>query len=539
MIKVSKISEIDSLWRIAGDETVGYAIVKDGKSLLIDCPEGVNVSLLANSGIPVPDVILHTQVQAEHCYEWQGLPDVPVYVAESAREVALISDEYNRDSKTVWPPDRGWDNRGEEKYGVGGGVTERPPLKPLNICGVLVPGEIFNWNGMKIDVLSLPGSGKRSIGLHWVEKKIIFTGDLIHAGGFAVNLYDIERSYGILSGYEQAIESLDKISSLAPEICLPSTGPVIFNVDADITRLRDLLSNPCRITPLRHDRKWQLTNFTPLRTIGTRWRENIPGVFQNCNFGNMILFIDEEGRGLAIDPDICVWDSWEECVDALHADLDLLEKEAGLKTIEYALVTHYHGDHFQNALELRKRYGTRIQSTADVAEIMAYPEKYPYPCLVDWYDFPFKSLVVDDMLSYNQAISWHSESIIPIHTPGHCNAHVGYAITWRGKRVFCAGDAVQYGDGAIGAGLPVLYNDTAWPDRSLSVTLRRMIEIAPEYVFGGHSHAFIEEDGTILRDLLSAQLQAEENLRSLIYDGDILCAMTPTGYDGIRLKIYG
>ncbi|MEI6519686.1 MAG: MBL fold metallo-hydrolase [bacterium] len=536
MISISQLSAVSGLWRIAGDDTVGYAIVRAGKSLLVDCPAGVADALIT-VGIPVPDVIIHTQVQAEHCCEWQGFPRVPVYVAESSREVALVSNEFIRDSKTVWPPDRGWDNRGEEKYGIGGCVTERAPKQPLNVKGVLISGDKFYWNGVELDVIALPGSGKRAIGFWWPSENLIFTGDLFHAGGYAVNLYDIERSYGIPTGYEQMAESLEKILTFSPKMCLPSTGPIITEVNTDIARLLPLLKDPCRVASLRSNEKWALTGFKPVRTIGTRWRENFPGVYQNCNFGNMILFIDGEGRGLAIDPDICVWDSWQGSVDAFHADLDLLEKEAGLKTIERALVTHYHGDHFQNAPELRKRYGTRIQAAGDVAAIITAPYNFSYPCMVNWYGFPFDKMAVDDVLTYNHAENWHETTIFtPIHTPGHCNAHTGYAITWNGKRIFCSGDAVQYGAGPISANMPLIYNDTAWPARSLAVTLKRIIEFNPEYVLGGHSHAFQDPDGSILRDMLTVQLQAEENLRQLITDGNTMRSMTPPGYDELRFE---
>jgi glyoxylase-like metal-dependent hydrolase (beta-lactamase superfamily II) len=536
MLNISQISTVAGCWRIAGDDTVGYAIVRAGKSLLVDCPAGVDADALITAGIPEIEVILHTQVQAEHCYEWQSIPGVPVYVAESAREVALVSNEYIRDSKTVWPPDRGWDTRGEEKYGIGGCVTERPPKQPLNVKSLFAPGDKFYWNDVELDVIALPGSGKRAIGFSWLAENIIFTGDLFHGGGYVVNLYDIERSYGIPSGYDQMIDSLQKVLELSPRLCLPSTGPIINEVKTDIARLLPLLNDPCRVTPLRSNEKWALTGFQPIRTIGTRWRENFPGVYQNCNFGNMILFIDGEGRGLAIDPDICVWDSWQDSIDAFHADLDLLEKEAGLKTIERALVTHYHGDHFQNAPELRKRYGTRIQATGDVAAAMARPYDFPYPCMVDWYGFPFDNIVVDDILTYNKTENWHGATVTPIHTPGHCNAHTGYAITMNSKRIFCSGDAVQYGAGPINANMPLIYNDTAWPARSLAITIQRMMAFNPEYILGGHSHTFQDINGSILRDMLTVQLQAEENLCQLISDGNTMRAMTPPSYDEHRIE---
>ena len=294
-------------------------------------------------------------------------------------------------------------------------------------------------------------------------------------------------------------------------------GPLITSPAADLARLEKLLADPLAVTPRRAGTTWALTNFPPLREFG-RWRENLPGIFQNNNFGNVVLFVDEAGRGLMIDPDFCVWKSWEENVREWNDDLDLLGREAGLRNVERALVTHYHGDHIQYCDELRRRFGTRVQTTADVAAAMETPEHFPYPYRVDWYGFPFASVRVDDRLAHEATQRWHDLEYTPVHTPGHCFAHTGYLIQWRGHRLFCAGDAVQYGAGPIGAALPVLYNDTAWPERGLGVTLRRLIELRPEFVFGGHSHAFADPDGSIVKDMLAAQLKAEANLRRLVPD---------------------
>ena len=111
----------------------------------------------------------------------------------------------------------------------------------------------------------------------------------------------------------------------------------------------------------------------------------------------------------------------------MHEDLDLLEREAGLKTIDTVLITHPHGDHIQYCDLLRERYNSTIMATPDVASLMQYPEKFPYPALLDWYNFPVTSIAVDSHLTYEQPFNWHNTTILPSH-PGHCYAHTGFSL---------------------------------------------------------------------------------------------------------------
>jgi glyoxylase-like metal-dependent hydrolase (beta-lactamase superfamily II) len=218
----------------------------------------------------------------------------------------------------------------------------------------------------------------------------------------------------------------------------------------------------------------------------------------------------------------------------MHADFDLLERETGLRNIDLALITHYHGDHLEYCNLLRKRYGTTIATTPNVAAVMAHPEEFRYPCTIDWYGLPFDRLQVDRVLNYDETITWGDTTITPMHLPGHCYAHTGYAIPWRGLRTVCTGDTLQYGSGPIRAELPILYNDTAWPDRGFLTALRTLARVQPQLVLGGHSHSFFDRDGAILRDWLSVQEAALPLVADLLADGDLLHGMTPPGYDAKR-----
>lgn len=532
MATLEMIPVVPGLWRIVAD-TNGYLLVRNGNSLLIDCPSDDICELLQHANLPVPSVILHTQVQEEHCFDWSAFPQADVFVSVESEDIARRSAQFFADCATEWPPSREWDSRGEEKYGVAGCTTERPPQMPLQVAGVVRAGECFRWEDLELEVLALPGHGKRAIGFYSRELNVVFSGDLLYAGGFLVNFYDLERSYGNPTGYVQLRESLACVTALQPALLLPTTGPVITDPAADIATLLTRLDALQHQPALRAGEQGGTTNYSPLREFG-RYREIVPGIFQNTNFGNVILFIDEQGRGFMIDPDPCVWLSWEENCREMHADLDLLEREAGLKCVEFATMTHFHGDHLEYCDLLRARYGTVILAAPDVGALVERASEFPYPCTIDWYGFPFDHVNIDKIIPYDQPFLWHDVPVTPIHTPGHCFAHAGFHIPWRGMSTVCTGDTIQYGQGPIGAGLSIMYNDTAWPDRGQLVAIRHAQAKHPELVLCGHSQSFFDRDGAILRDMAAAAEACQPRIAALIHDGDTLRAMTPPGFDAIR-----
>lgn len=516
------------------DGTNGYLIVLNGRSLLIDCPALDMADRIRAAGAPLPEVILHTQVQEEHCREWASLPQAAVHVYEPSGEVARRSPEFFRDCQTVWGPDRAWspDDAGMEKYTLAGCVTERPPRQPLNVAGVLKAGQTFRWQGVELEVIALAGCGRRAVGLYWRQEGVLFCGDLMRSGGYVVNLYDIERAYGPYIGWRELNGSLQRVIALSPRRALPSTGPVITEPAADARRLMDrmdrVLAPAARTAPPRHRQ--------PLREFGM-FKQVHEGVYQSILPGNMILYVDGQGRGLCLDPDVCVWRDWETNCRTMNEQLDLLEREAGLKRIERALITHYHGDHMQYAPLLRERYGTEVSAAADVAALLSRPREFPYPCMLHWYAFPYDHFDVDRRLAYQETVLWHDVPVTPIHMPGHAWAQTGYLIPWRGLKTVCTGDTLQYTEGEISVPLPVMYNDTAWPQRSLLVTVKKLLELRPDLVLGGHGNYFFDPDGAIVRTWRTAADDAIARAGELVHDGDLMRAMTPPGYNEARGRL--
>jgi len=534
MLKLEPLIPTLNLWQLQG-ETNGYLLVRGKRSLLIDCPGPGLPRLCQERKLPIPDVVLHTHVQEEHCREWQDLAAAEVYAPEAAVDIAKRSPQFWEECRTFWPPSRAWEEeRGREKYGFCGCMTERPPAQPLHICGSLKAGDVFQWQDVILEIVALPGSGRYAQGFFWREADCLFCGDLLAAGGFLANLYDLERCYGKPLGYEELASSLQTVKKIRPRLLLPSSGPIsekpVEDCDQLMARIQWVFS-----PPRRRNGECGLRNFQPRRKFG-RYVEVADGVYQNDNYGNVILFVASDGAGLMVDPDPCIWEPWEASQRAFEGDLDLLERETGLKNIEMAFVTHYHGDHCECAPLLKKRYGTLLAATPDVAMLLERPDDFPYPARLPWYAFPFSNLLTDIRLPYGQPLRWRDASFTPIHLPGHCWAHSGLICLWRGRRIVCSGDVFQYGGGPIEMPLPICYSDTAWPERGSAIAFRRMRDIKPDIILGGHSHAYAGDVDAILADFISCAEESEQMARQMVI-GDLCAAMTPPGYDSIRARL--
>ena len=75
MSDVEPIEQVLGLWRVRDGENNGYLLVRHRQSLLIDCPAA---QIPLPDHLPAPAIILHTQLQEEHCREWAAFPATEV-----------------------------------------------------------------------------------------------------------------------------------------------------------------------------------------------------------------------------------------------------------------------------------------------------------------------------------------------------------------------------------------------------------------------------------------------------------------------------
>ncbi len=493
----SMVTEIElaadvKVFSLVGSES-SHVVVRNGHSLLVDCHSAQMDRWLDRHALPVPDRILHTHVQPEHCREGAIFASAQTMVHADLAVLASDRTAYEAAAHTVWEDPAAWgDTLGQEPYGVAGSITLFPPEVPLRVDDTFREGDRIAWQDLVFEVIPLPGHGRHHVGfLLELGGKVlaVFTGDVFCHPAKLVNIYDLEYNYGGTT-LPLLPDVLRGLAARPARRYFPATGPVIEDGPAEARQLAEAIE--AYLEALR----WKSGTFRPAPqpahpTYG-RYSKLHEGIFQINNFGNCILLIDGEGRGLMVDPGPCDFESPSRVAD-FHADLDLLERECGLRMIDLVLVTHVHGDHYDLVPEVRKRYpACRVAAWDLVARVMEAPWDYPYPALLPWYNLGIDHVAVDEILTTECPFDWHGVGIRSVHLPGHCYCHAAYLLTFNGLRLAITGDTIQSRGQADG--LSFITSNHSVPDEHSGVlkSFRQMAAETVDLNLGGHGSHFVD-----------------------------------------------
>lgn len=513
---------------IGADGTTWAVSFRDAVAL-IDCATSEPAAWLKTLGLPMPDVVLHTHVQPEHTREGTSLPGSRILVAEAERERATDFPAWQRRARTTWDnPDEWMETLGREMYGIAGSITRLPPATPLSIAGTFHAGNSIPWHDLVFTVLALPGHDREAVGFvlsRHGKNLALFSGDLLRHPSHLVNLYDLEVAYHV-TVIDRLPVLLRQVAALKVPL-FPATGPALV----DGARAANDLAT--RIEKYQQALIWESGEFTtltaPACTSLGRWDRVADGVWQINNYGNAILFIDDQGRGLMIDPGPCGFGQPDR-EGTFNADLALFEAEAGLRTIDTVLITHPHGDHYDQLHVVRQRYpGVKAVALDLVAEVVNQPTAWPYPALLPWYNLGHDQHV-DQTLQVGTTWHWHDIAIEVVWLPGHIIAHAGYLVHWRADEfIACTGDVVQ----SRGESMPLFFalcNDSpADVDQGCLRTVRTLLGRGITLNLGGHSSRFRMCD-SLYRESLRRMEHALPALADLFHDGDLVRASRRPGW---------
>ncbi|MFA6290565.1 MAG: MBL fold metallo-hydrolase [Victivallales bacterium] len=517
-----------------------HLVVRHGRGLLIDCHSAQMGRWLDRRGLPAPDMILHTHVQPEHCREANNFPEARIVVHEQLKELASDYSAYDKAAHTLWENPSEWmETLGQEKYGVAGSITVFPPDLPLKVSDTFREGDRISWLDLVFEVIPLPGHSRHHVGfvLELDGKRLaVFTGDLLCHPAKLVNMYDLEINYGgtLLPTLPKVLRSL---AQLPVKLYFPATGPSIPEGPAQAVELADAIDTYLEAL------KWRSCKFIPAVQpeypgIG-RYLQLHRGIYQINNFGNCILLIDNQGHGLMIDPGPCEYESPTRISD-FHCDLDLFERDCGLRTIDLALITHVHGDHYDMVPELRKRYPEcRIGAWDLVARVIEAPWDYPYAALLPWYNLGFDHVSVDDVLNGDAPYIWHDIPIRSLHLPGHCYCHTAYLLTFNGLNLAITGDTIQSrGDSDC---ISFIISNHSVPDEHSGIlkTYRMMVNEKIDLNIGGHGSHFTDCKGQYEESLRRIEY-ALPYLRRLLPGSDLDAAFMRPGFPNLpQQQLYG
>ena len=526
---VTKLAADLQVHSLVGENT-SHVVVRNGRSVLIDCHSAQMSRWLDRRNLPRPEWILHTHVQPEHCREADLFPAAKILVHAELAELAGDRAAYERKAHTVWDHPEDWPvTLGREAYGIAGSTTVFPPEQQLRIGGTFRDGDRLVWQDLVFVVVALPAHGRHPVGFILELDGVplaLFSGDLLQHPGRLVNFYDLEINYGgsALGALPAALRAL---AEQPVRQWFPATGPVLADGPGQARELA------AAIDAYQPALAWQSGAFQPAPQpdypkVG-RYYQLHRGIYQLDNFGNCILLIDDAGRGLMFDPGPCDYESPDRRANFI-ADLELFERDCGLRTIELALITHVHGDHYDMAQVLRERYpDCRVGAWDLVARVVEAPWDYPYPALLPWYNLGFDHVAMDLTLSAETPFVWHETVIRSIHLPGHCYCHAGYLLTFNGLRLAVTGDTIQSRGGSDG--LSFFTANHSVPDEHSGIlkTYRQLVAESVDLNLGGHGSHFTDCAAMYAESLRRIE-HALPYLRRLVRAGDHAAAFLRPGF---------
>jgi len=393
-----------------------YVIARGGRGLVVDCGQFSVRDVMDRAGVEV-DRLLLTHFHRDQCGK------APGWVAEG------VSVNY------PWPERRfyeegdvsraGYDIYDNYKsyYETSGpiGDIQGEPLRDY---------DTLSWQDLKVEIVPLPGHTFGSVGYLFDLDGLRFLacGDLLASSGKLHEYYSSQWAYMTFQGHVNLIESLETVRNLGVDWILPGHGDPFQPDDNDFDTLRSDLVDLYEMF-FAQDYK----NFAPI------FRQISDHVFEVSNSGAYTYIVrDDEGHALFIDSGYVgnapITANPHRYIDHLTPHL---EREIGVTDVEWFLPSHYHDDHLAGLSALQIKYGTKVATSPEVADIIEHPERYEMPCLVP---HPSK---VDRVVARDEPFTWRGINFRIEQFPGQTWYHNLITFDVDRKRYLSIGDNIS------------------------------------------------------------------------------------------------
>lgn len=521
-----------SVIRISAGTDSCHLLTDGRRILLINCIDGLRPERFSIEELPLPNEIWHTEISPGLAAEGEHFAKATVRLPAAFREVAADSDRYRASIDTVWENPEEWmESFGREAYGIAGCTVLHPPHAPLRDFSTFEPGGSICWEGLEFEIVDLGVRQFYAVGflLKSNDRPVaLFAGSLIDGNGDLCDAHRFEASYSGIP-WERLSHTFRTLARKNTAWLFPSQGDPLPEPAAKLNAMADRIgsfvqpSTPAAVAP-------EPTQSVLPAKIG-RYRDHGDGIFQITNFGNTIVLIDSEGRGLLVDPGPCDFMNPRRREEFLE-DFDRLETQAGLRTIDLVLVTHFHGDHYDLWPVVKDRYPEcRLAAWGPVADVIEHPEAYPYACRLPWYRVGWERCKVDLHLSRQAPTQWHGTDIHSIHLPGHCNVHAAYWLQWQGRKLLISGDSIQTSGQVDSLQFIIANHSVPGTDEGHAAAYENAAQLPIDLNLGGHSSYFKD-----CRKVYAASLkhieQTSAQLLALFGDRDPEAVFLRPGFKG-------
>ena len=443
----------------------GYALLADGKALLIDAPhpsdglaatvESVLLTHYHRDSVRAVGTFLKNKVPVrapKGADEWLHADKVRKYWQES------LPLRNSRTAYLVVP--QGFDH----------------------IDCSLTDGATIDWRGWKLQIIDTPGHARAHVAILAQKKAssdILFTGGAFASSGKLWAPYTTDWDHWTDLGLKPAAASLRKLAELNPDLLCPAHGPVVAkNAAAALNQTADAVEEVGFLKSFERFTKERLGNAPQYRFLAkeqaqsngskpwTRVSEHL------WLTGNTYVLISKDNACLMFDP----WD--QRSVDQWLK----LQKDQRLGALEVVLFSHAHYDHYDGVYPLPNRDSFQIWALDHVALPLAEPFKLRAPFLDP------RPIRFDKQPRDGDTLAWREYRFTFHDLPGQTEFTMGVETVIDGKRCYFTADNFFHQDMFSGSGGWMGLNRSFPPLYAASA--RKVLDAAPEWVLAEHGGPF-------------------------------------------------
>jgi glyoxylase-like metal-dependent hydrolase (beta-lactamase superfamily II) len=472
-------------------------VVREGDSaLLIDLGDGSVLDHLDELGVKRIEWVLFTHHHREQC---QGAPKLAAWRASQRDPSPLPRFAAPEAERALFerPMDfRKMNVRLGDAFTIHGSSYVRPPIQPIPLDRAFKTNDTFTWHGREFRCAGTPGNspGGMTYLLRTAGGMLAFSGDVMLDGATMHTWLDTEWDYGFAAGIQALRQSVARLVDLAPDLMLPSHGPVVRRPRTQLPRYQAKLANLEKLYVRGYgveaaSAAYQDKVSTP--TVISNVVQVSPHLFKfkRPNFWpNFGLIVADSGHALAVDCGLL-----DETF--LDAALDGLREHYGLKTIDAVLITHMHGDHFLEAPHLREKWGAKIWALENMVDKMEHPEWFDYAAPIQAYGkknpdgSPMTGVRVDRAFQPGERFTWEGYRFRVDWMPGQTEFALclhgvidGRKVAFTGDNIFGdPEDAAQTGHEAMVA------HNSAILEEGYIYGAEYLKRLKPDILVGGHS----------------------------------------------------
>jgi len=466
-----------------------YALREGDAALLIDFGDGSALQHLSALGVKQVEWVLFTHHHREQCQGARLLRGAGAKTAAPEAERVLFEQPTAFRKMKVSLGDA---------FTIHGSSYVRPPIEPVPLDRTFKTNEVFQWRGHEIVCLSTPGNspGGMTYLVRTGKSLLAFSGDVMLSEARMHTWFDTEWDYGFAAGIKALRGSVDSLAERAPDLLLPSHGPVVRRPVSQLRDYREKLVDLERLYVRGYGVEGASVSYQDKisnPTVITNVAQVLPHLFKfkRPNFWpNFALILADSGRALAVDCGL---------LDErfLETSLEGMQRHFGLKQIDAVIITHMHGDHFLEAPWLREKWGAQVWALGNMVDKMERPERFDYAAPIQAYGkknpdgSPMLGVRVDRAFKPGETLDWEGYHFTVDWMPGQTEFALCLHGIIDGRRVAFTGDNI-FGDPddptQTGHEAMVAHNSAILEEGYIHAG-EYLKRLQPDILIGGHSFA--------------------------------------------------